>query len=108
MQTLGVCLMIAGFPPWLLAHIQLGESFAVSAQARTLVTHGLYSKIRNPIYVFGSVGLAGAFLFVGRPALLLVFVVLIPLQVVRTRSEARVLEEKFGDQYRDYRRRTWI
>jgi protein-S-isoprenylcysteine O-methyltransferase Ste14 len=33
---------------------------------------------------------------------------LIPLQVWRARNEARVLEEKFGEEYREYRRRTWF
>jgi protein-S-isoprenylcysteine O-methyltransferase Ste14 len=108
MQTLGVCLMALGFPLWLLAHIRLGQNFAVSAQARTLVTKGLYAKIRSPIYFFGSLGIAGAFLLAGQPYLLLVFVVLIPLQIVRTRNEARALEEKFGDEYREYSRRTWF
>ncbi len=108
MQTVGVCLMAVGFPLWLTAHIQLGSSFAVSAQARALVTRGLYAKIRSPIYVFGSIGIAGAFLFLGRPFLLLAFVALIPLLIVRTRTEARALEEKFGQEYRDYCKGTWF
>ncbi len=108
MQTVGVCMMAVGFPLWLTAHIQLGSSFAVSAQARALVTRGLYSRIRSPIYVFGSIGIAGAFLLLGRPHLLLAFVVLIPLQIARARNEARVLEEKFGEEYRNYRRGTWF
>jgi protein-S-isoprenylcysteine O-methyltransferase Ste14 len=108
MQTLGLCLMVVGFPFWLMAHIQLGSSFSVAAKARTLVTRGLYSNIRNPIYIFGLIAIAGGFLFVGRPYLLLVFAILIPTQIVRMRKEARVLEEKFGEQYREYRRGTWF
>lgn len=108
MQTLGLCLMLAGFPLFLVAHIQLGASFGVTAQARTLVTRGLYAKIRSPIYVFGALGIAGAILFVGQPLVLLVFIILIPLQIARTRNEARVLEAKFGEEYRNYVRRTWI
>jgi protein-S-isoprenylcysteine O-methyltransferase Ste14 len=108
MQTVGVCMMIIGFPLWLLAHIQLGSSFSVSAQARKLITTGLYSKIRSPIYVFGLIGVAGGLLMAGYPKFLLIFVVLIPLQIVRTRREARVLEEKFGEEYREYRRRAWF
>lgn len=64
--------------------------------------------MRSPIYVFGSIGVAGAILFEGRPLLLLIFVVLVPLQIMRTRNEARVLEAKFGEEYRNYVRRTWI
>jgi len=36
----------------------------------------------------------------------LIWVPLIPLQVFRVRKEEQVLEAKFGDVYRDYRRRT--
>jgi protein-S-isoprenylcysteine O-methyltransferase Ste14 len=108
MQTLGVCLMVAGFPLWLLAHVQLGASFTARAEARSLVTQGLYSKICNPIYLFGAIAIVGTLLFLGRPQLLLIFVVMIPVQLVRMRNEARVLENKFGDEYRNYRRRTWF
>jgi protein-S-isoprenylcysteine O-methyltransferase Ste14 len=33
---------------------------------------------------------------------------LIPLQVFRVRKEEQVLEAKFGDAYRHYKRRTWF
>jgi protein-S-isoprenylcysteine O-methyltransferase Ste14 len=108
MQTAGVCMMVAGFSLWLVAHVQLGSSFAARAEARNLVTHGLYSKIRNPIYLFGSIGIAGVFLFLGRPYLLVIFMVLIPLQLFRMRNETKVLEAKFGDEYRSYRQGTWF
>ncbi len=107
-HTIGVCLMVTGFPLWLLAHVQLGTSFTAKPEARNLVTRGLYSKIRNPIYLFGSIAIIGIFLFLGRPYLLLIFVVLIPLQLFRMRKETKVLEEKFGDEYRNYRRATWF
>jgi len=41
------------------ARLQLGASFSVKAKASKLVTTGLYSKIRNPIYVFGALFLVG-------------------------------------------------
>jgi len=33
---------------------------------------------------------------------------LIPVQVLRARREAAVLEAKFGDAYRKYRKHTWF
>jgi protein-S-isoprenylcysteine O-methyltransferase Ste14 len=39
---------------------------------------------------------------------LLFLLVVAPLQAMRARKEARVLEEKFGDAYREYRARTWF
>src|ERR1700732_1696087 len=41
-----------------LARIQLGGSFSVRPKAQALVTHGLYSRIRNPIYLFGGLAIA--------------------------------------------------
>jgi protein-S-isoprenylcysteine O-methyltransferase Ste14 len=38
----------------LVSRFQLGRSFAVTPQARELVTTGLYSRIRNPMYVFST------------------------------------------------------
>jgi len=36
------------------------------------------------------------------------FLVLIPLQLIRARIESHVLEEKFGDTYRQYKSQTWF
>lgn len=104
----GAILMVPSFILFSVAHVQLGSSFSVSAQARCLVTTGLYSRIRNPIYLFGGLLIVGAFLFLEQPRYLLIFLVLIPLQLVRMRQEARVLEEKFGDAYRQYKKSTWF
>lgn len=90
------------------ARFQLGNSFSIAPEARELVTHSLYSKIRNPVYFFGTFAIAGLFLYINMPLLLLAFLVVIPLQIVRARAEARVLEEKFGEAYRQYRAQTWF
>lgn len=108
LQTVGLCLFAVGFVLWTVARFQLGASFSVTAQARRLVTHGIYSKIRNPIYAFGSFIIAGVLLLIGRPRWLLIFVVLIPVQIWRARKESAVLEGKFGDEYRAYRASTWF
>ena len=52
--------------------------------------------------------IAGAFIYLQRPLLLLLVVLLIPMQVKRARKEAQVLEEKFGDAYRNYKSKTWF
>ena len=108
MQLIGTCLLVAGFTLWTTARFQLGKSLTVTAQARKLVTHGLYSKIRNPIYVFGSCVVAGLILVLGRPVWLLVFLIVIPLQIWRARKEASVLEARFGEEYSRYRAGTWF
>ena len=92
-----------------LARIQLGTNFSVTPQARALVTTGVYSKVRNPVYVFSTIAIAGFFLYMHYFIGTLVFLaVIIPVQWLRARAEARVLEAKFGDEYRAYRTRTWF
>lgn len=108
MRWTGLAMIVFGFSFWAVAHVQLGASFSATAQARHLVTHGLYSRIRNPIYVFGSIAIAGVFLFLQKPWVLLAFVVVIPMQFLRARNEARVLEAAFADNYREYRKKTWF
>ena len=103
---------IAGFaiaaPALLLlltARIQLGRAFSVRAKATNLVTSGLYSRIRNPIYVFSALLILGVIIWTGRPVFLLVFAILIPAQIHRSRKESAVLEAKFGEPYRQYKAR---
>jgi protein-S-isoprenylcysteine O-methyltransferase Ste14 len=93
---------------FVVARMQLGSAFSIEAKASKLVTTGLYSRIRNPIYVFGGLLLVGLALLAGKPLLLLVFLVLIPMQVARSRREERVLTEKFGAEYMEYKRSTWF
>jgi protein-S-isoprenylcysteine O-methyltransferase Ste14 len=107
-QMIGLCLLVAGFVFWTIARFQLGKSFSVTAQARQLVTNGLYSKFRNPIYAFGSCLIAGVILVIGRPVYLLIFVVIIPMQIRRAKKESAVLEAAFGEEYRKYRAGTWF
>jgi protein-S-isoprenylcysteine O-methyltransferase Ste14 len=107
-RLLGSVLLVAGMMLVFTARLQLGMSFSILPRARKLVTQGLYSKIRNPIYVFGTLAIAGMLLIVQKPRLWLVMVALVGMQVVRARREAEVLETKFGDEYRAYRKRTWF
>lgn len=100
--------MVAGMIGIGVARYQLGRSFAIKAEARRLVTRGIYSKIRNPIYVFGSVLIAGLVLVVHRPGLWLIFGFVVIMQIMRAHREAEVLEAAFGEDYRQYRRKTWF
>ncbi len=107
-QIAGLAMMVPAFCLWALARLQLGRSFAIRPEARELVTQGLYAKIQNPVYVFNAILLAGVFVFFGQPVWFLFFLILIPMQWMRIRKERRILEAKFGDAYREYRKRTWF
>jgi protein-S-isoprenylcysteine O-methyltransferase Ste14 len=105
----GIALIALGYTGWLIARLELREFFTARAEARGLVTTGIYSKIRNPIYFFGLVFLAGLVLYLSVPWWwLLLMALIIIMQIWRARNEARVLEAKFGDAYRQYRAKTWF
>jgi protein-S-isoprenylcysteine O-methyltransferase Ste14 len=108
LRIAGLILMFPSLALVALARYQLGRSFSLSPQARQLVTYGLYSRIRNPIYVFSAIALFGLILFLDKLDYLWLFVILIPLQLFRARAEARLLEQKFGEDYRRYKSKTWF
>ena len=107
-QWFGLALALLGLAGATLARWTLGSSFSITPQARQLVTRGVYSKLRNPIYVFGTIFIAGLILIIGRPFLWIVLAASIVMQTLRARREAHVLEAKFGDDYRRYRDQTWF
>jgi protein-S-isoprenylcysteine O-methyltransferase Ste14 len=108
LRVVGVVILVPSLILITVARVQLGRAFSIRAKADILVTSGLYSKIRNPIYVFGTLMLAGFVLTIEKPWLLLGFLVLTPLQIYRSRNEERVLTERFGQAYLDYKRGTWF
>jgi len=107
-RWVGLVLAAIGLGGVILARLTLGQSFSVAPKARALVTTGIYSKIRNPIYVSGVIVLIGVATMLWRRDFLLFLLIVIPMQVWRARKEARVLEDKFGEEYREYRRKTWF
>jgi protein-S-isoprenylcysteine O-methyltransferase Ste14 len=107
-RLIGLVVALIGLAGVILSRYTLGRSFSIAPKATALVTSGIYSRIRNPIYISGMIFLIGVAFIVERPKLLAILLVLIPTQILRARREAAVLEAKFGDAYREYRRRTWF
>ena len=105
----GVGIAVVCFALWMFARLQLGKSLSVRAEASALVTTGLYSKFRHPIYLFSELAYAGLFLAWGKLLLALGFFALtVPCQIARSRKEEAVLEQAFRDEYRRYRGSTWF
>jgi protein-S-isoprenylcysteine O-methyltransferase Ste14 len=107
-KLIGAVIAGIALPLFVLARLQLGSSFSIKAKAGRLVTTGLYSRIRNPIYLFGGLFLVGLSLFFSVWGPLVVALVIVPLQVVRARREERVLTEAFGEEYERYKSKTWF
>ena len=109
-RWIGVVLYIAGGAMRIWPVFVLGRRFSglVAIQpGHTLVTTGLYGKIRNPSYLGLLVMLVGWALAFRAGAGMLLMVLMIPPLVARIRSEERLLSEQFGAEYEAYRSRTW-
>lgn len=104
----GAIIFLLSYMLWFLARIQLGMSFSIDARASTLVTHGMYSRCRHPIYIFSTLGVAGYLMLIGKTSWLWFVLILCPVQWVRAQREMNVLREKFGQQYEDYEQEVWL
>jgi protein-S-isoprenylcysteine O-methyltransferase Ste14 len=107
-HTAGAFFIAPSLVLWALARSQLGGAFTPRAEARSLVTTGIYSRIRHPIYVFAETLTVGLCVFADISLFWLIIPLAIPIQVVCARREERILEAAFGDEYRRYRDRTWF
>src|ERR1035437_8579399 len=65
-RVLGLLLGLIGLSGVILSRCTLGRSFSVVPKATALVTRGIYSRIRNPIYISGEIFLAGLILILWR------------------------------------------
>jgi protein-S-isoprenylcysteine O-methyltransferase Ste14 len=100
-----VGLMTLGMSFTVYSLITLGKSFGVKPQVRTLVQHGPYRLIRNPLYVGEMVTLTGAVCF--EPTLLKIVILftLGVIQAYRAAQEEQLLEANLP-QYAAYKLRT--
>lgn len=105
---IGMGIAATAFALWMLARHQLGSSFSLKAHARKLVTTGIYSKIRHPIYFFAGVGYVGLFLAFGYMIPAVAFFIFYSTQLLRVFKEESVLRQAFGEEYDLYKAKTWF
>ncbi len=113
LKIFGILISILGFVMWITGITQLGTSFHVLPKANRLVTSGIYSKIRNPIYLGGILVVLGFVIYtVGIPIIFPILIALLILnlfiQYFRIKIEERVLYNKFGLEYIKYKEKTWF
>ena len=107
-RVTGATLAVIGYAFAVTARIQLGRSFSFRPEAKGLATHGLYSRIRNPMYTFLDVMVFGLILALRLYWLFVLLAVLMFFQVRQAHREANILHDKFGHAYLDYRKQTWF
>jgi protein-S-isoprenylcysteine O-methyltransferase Ste14 len=78
----------------------------VTRREHTLVTRGPYRWIRHPFYVSMALVTLGSALLAANWFIFLSGVVVFSLLAIRSRVEEEQLAARFGDAYREYRKRT--
>ena len=108
--AVGVVVAAAALIMFRLTHKALGRMWSVSLQLKQdhkLVTSGIYRRLRHPMYTaFWLMALAQALLlpnWIAGPAGLVGFGFLF---FSRVGPEERLMEQAFGQEYRDYKART--
>jgi protein-S-isoprenylcysteine O-methyltransferase Ste14 len=84
---------------------QLRASFSIMAEARQLVTIGVYRLVRHPLYLAEEIAAIGVMMQFFSPWTALILVVQIGFQLRRMRNEEVILAEIFPE-YQAYRERT--
>jgi len=107
---LGFVLYLLGGLLTIVARTQLGRfgtGELITEEDHQLVTNGVYNYIRNPMYSGGLIASIG-FCMVFRSIIILIIMFIYYFLVLRMRiiEEERILLNKFGDKFEDYKKRT--
>jgi protein-S-isoprenylcysteine O-methyltransferase Ste14 len=101
-KYIGLILFIAGFPLVVLSHLKIG-----GFRSEKLVTAGIYSKIRHPMYLGFILWIIGFPIFMQSLITLASSVIWISQIMYWKISEERKLKEEY-EGYREYKKRTWF
>ena len=98
-------LTLAGTASAVVVLTQLRHSFSIMAEARQLVTAGVYRLVRHPLYLAEEIAAIGVVMQFFSPWTALILAVQIGFQLRRMRNEEVILAEIFPE-YLAYRERT--
>ena len=102
LPKVGAIFVIVGVALWLICYLQVSRAY----RKGELLTEGCYSRVRHPIYsIWGFLIIPGFSLTVG--GFMLGLPLVYWLAVVKLiGDEEKALEERFGDEWREYARGT--
>lgn len=87
----------------------LGKNITSTVAIRkdhALVMHGPYRWVRHPLYTVGFLAFVGFSLLAANWFIFAMLLLGYPVLILRTFTEEANLVARFGDEYRDYMRRT--
>jgi protein-S-isoprenylcysteine O-methyltransferase Ste14 len=106
--VIGIIIGLPSFLLMLISRRQLGDSFSIMPEAKTLVTTGLYYRIQHPMYFFLDLFLVSIIIVLGWSILLWAWIILVVVQILQSRREEKVLSAAFGAEYEAYQSQTWF
>ena len=104
-QTISTLLLLGGNALAVLVLVQLRSSFSIMAEARRLVTSGVYRWVRHPLYLAEELAVIGIVLQFLSLWTALLLAVQIAFQLRRMHNEERVLSKTFPE-YAHYKKNT--
>jgi protein-S-isoprenylcysteine O-methyltransferase Ste14 len=105
--SLSLLLLLVGVVIFSFSWKELGEVRIGVLPGKSLITTGIYSKIRHPIYLgIKLIYLGLALFFKSTVTVILFFVLLFPVHMYRVRREEQELIKRFGEEYLEYKKRT--
>ncbi len=108
-KVIGVGLSSLGLLVFAMAYVSFGDSWRVGFDVKSpgaLVTTGVFSFSRNPIYLCLDLWFIGTFLINGTLIFLIFAVLAVAAQHWQIRQEEAFLTNLYGQAYRDYCART--
>jgi protein-S-isoprenylcysteine O-methyltransferase Ste14 len=105
----GVAWGLASLALWTWTHVALGTLWSPQLQLRTnhrLVTCGPYSQIRHPMYTAVVAWVTSLGLVIANWVPILFAASVVVIFVTRVPHEEQMMLERFGDEYREYMKRT--
>lgn len=107
----GVTAMVPALWLFWRSHADLGLNWSMSLEMRReheLIRTGVYRRMRHPMYAAILLfGIAQMFLLPNWVAGCSALASFLPMYVVRTPREERLMVEAFGEEYEQYMRETW-
>lgn len=104
----GIVLIAIGLILWWTGKITMGDAFTMLPKAKKLITTGIYSKIRHPIYLGFSLTVTGWAIFLFSPGWFITALITILFLTLRVHLEEKALLKKYGEVYQKYKNSTWF
>jgi len=104
-RLLGLMLILTGLTFLTIAHIQFERQLT---RQLGLVTRGVYSRVRHPIYLFSFVAFTGLLLYLDQWWGVLALLPFQPILQHLAGREEKELETLYGERYLRYKQQTWF